>query len=262
MHKSKILLIGLTVAVALSLFLSGLALTRNSDDKAQGLIVSGTDTSGKYASYHLLSGEQQMGLSVSGAGEVFAKPDIAVVSLGIQSEAKTVVGAQQQANQAMSSVMSALLNNGIAGADIQTTNFSIQPVWNYAENGQRTLEGYQVSNMVTVTIRDVNSAGIVIDAVTAVGGDLTRVDNISFTVSNPKQYNDQARELAINDAKYKAQQIASLAGVSLGRIIYISESEGGIPTPVYLEQAIAVGTPISPGQLEVSVSVQMVYALQ
>src|SRR4030043_416490 len=123
MDKGKLLMIGLAVAVALSLVLSGLALTRNSDDDVQGLVVSGIVTSGKYTAQQTLNGEQQTGLSVSGTGEVFAKPDIAVVTLGVQAEAKTVMEAQQQANQAMSAVMSALINNSIAGTDIQTTNF-------------------------------------------------------------------------------------------------------------------------------------------
>ena len=162
----------------------------------------------------------------------------------------------------MSAVMSVLSTNGIADKDIRTTSFSIQPVWNYTEN-ERVLEGYQVNNIVTVTVRNVNMAGIIIDAVTVAGGDLTRVENISFTVENPKPYNDQTRELAIKDAIAKAQQIAGLAGVSLGKIIYISESGGSVPVPVaYYNEAAMSGTPISSGQLEISVSVQIVYTIQ
>jgi len=247
------------------LALSGLALARSSHDDAQGLVVSGIDASvsGKYTTLQLLNGQQQTGLSVSGTGEVFAKPDIAVVTLGVQAEAKTVANAQQQANQAMSAVMSALTANGIADKDVRTTSFSIQPVWNYTEN-QRVLEGYQVNNIVSVIIRDVNKTGTIIDAVTVAGGDLTRVENISFTVENPKPYNDQARELAIKDAIDKAQQIARLAGVSLGKIIYISESGGSVPIPIayYKDEAAMSSTPISSGQLEISLSVQVVYALE
>ena len=261
MNGRRFLAVGLVMVVALALALSGLALARSSHDEAQGLVVGGIDTSGKYTTQQVLNGEQQTGLTVSGTGQVFAKPDIAVVTLGVQAEAKTVANAQQQANQAMSAVMSALTANGIADKDVRTTSFSIQPVWNYTEN-QRVLEGYQVNNIVSVIIRDVNKTGAIIDAVTVAGGDLTRVENISFTVENPKPYNDQARELAIKDAIDKAQQIARLAGVSLGKIIYISESGGGVPAPVAFDQAATSVTPISSGQLEINISVQVVYALQ
>jgi uncharacterized protein YggE len=265
MDKGKLLLIGLAVAIALALALSGLALARSSNDEGMGVVINGVEasSSGKFTTLQVLNGQQQMGLSVSGTGEVFAKPDIAVVTLGVQAEAKTVADAQQQANSAMSGVMSALTTNGIADKDVQTTSFSIQPVWNYTEN-QRTLEGYQVNNIVSVTIRAVDKAGTIIDAVTVAGGDLARVENISFTVENPKPYNDQARELAIKDAIAKAQQTASLAGVSLGKIIYISESGGSVPVPTawYKEEAAVSGTSISSGQLEISLYVQLVYTLE
>ena len=269
MDKGKLLMIGLAVVVALALALSGLALARSSKDEGIGVVVSGVDASnsGKFTTLQVLNGQQQMGLSVSGTGEVAVKPDISVVTLGVEAEAKTVADAQQQANQAMSAVMTALTTNGIADKDVKTTNFSIQPVWNYNTgingNNQRTLEGYQVSNIVNVTIRNVDKTGTIIDAVTVAGGDLTIVENISFTVENPGPYNDQARELAIKDAIAKAQQTASLAGVSLGKLLYISESGGSVPpVPIAYKDVAGSGTSISSGQLEISLSVQVVYAIE
>jgi uncharacterized protein YggE len=269
MGKDKLIIIGLVVVVALALALSGLALARSSEDDGTGIVVSGVDASnsGKFTTLQVLNGQQQMGLSVSGTGEVAVKPDISVVTLGVEAEAKTVADAQQQANKAMSAVMTALTTNGISDKDVQTTNFSIQPVWNYNTgingNSQRTLEGYQVSNMVNVVIRNVDNTGTIIDAVTGAGGDLTIVEDISFTVENPGPYNDQARELAIKDAIAKAQQTASLAGVSLGKIIYISESGGRSgPMPIAYKESAMSGTSISSGQLEISLSVQVVYTLE
>jgi len=266
----KFLAVSLIIVIALALALSGLALARSSKDNGTGIVVSGVDASnsGKFTTLQVLNGQQQMGLSVSGTGKVDIKPDISVVTLGVEAESKTVADAQQKANQAMSSVMTALTSNGIANKDVQTTNFSIQPVWNYNTgingNSQRTLEGYQVSNIVNVTIRNVDSTGTVIDAVTAAGGDLTRVDNISFTVENPEPYNNQARALAIKDAIAKAQQTASLAGVSLGKMLYISESSSYNAPIRLVSMASDSGstTPISSGQLEISLSVQIVYAIE
>ncbi len=264
----KILLICLVLVIALALALSGLALARSSNDESAGIVVSGTDmsNSGKVNTLQILNGQQQTGLSASGTGEVYATPDISVVTLGVEAEAKTVADAQKQASEAMSAVMSALTTNGIANKDVQTTNYSIQPVWNYSTSkdgiSQRILEGYQVSNTVNVTIRNVDNTGTIIDAVAVAGGDLTRVNNISFTVENPKPYNDQARALAIKDAMDKAQQMATGAGVSLGKLLNISESGGSVPVPMVYKEASGSGTSISAGQLDISVSVQVVYAIE
>jgi uncharacterized protein len=270
MNSRKLLVVSVVIVIALALALSGLALARSSKDEVANMVVSGSDVSnsGKFTTLQVLNGQQQTGLSVSGTGEVNVTPDIAVVTLGVEAEAKTVADAQKQASDAMNAVMSALTANGIADKDIQTTNYSIQPVYNYNSgiNGssQRVLEGYQVSNTVNVTIRDVSKTGTIIDAVTAAGGDLTRVDNISFTVDNPKPYNDQARELAIKDAMTKAQQTASLAGVTLGKLLYISESSNYSGPIRVMASGVdsSFTTPISSGQLDISLSVQMVYAIE
>ncbi len=264
MKGRNLFVAGLVVVVVLALTLSGLALARSSHDDVQGLV---TSSSGTNSNLLAVSGDQQTGLSVSGTGDVYAKPDIALISLGVQGEAKTVAEAQQQANEAMSAIMAALSAKGVAVKDIQTTSYSIQPIYEYPPKldgtTQRTLVGYQVSNIVTVTVRNVDNAGAIIDAVTAAGGDLTIVNNISFTVEDPKPYTDQARQLAIQDAIAKAKQMASVAGVNLGKLINISESGGYVPTPVaYRDSAVSGATSISSGQLEISVSVQLVYTLE
>jgi len=268
MNSRKFLAVSLVIVIALSLALSGLALARSSKDDGTGIVVSGVDASnsGKFTTLQILNGQQQTGLSVSGTGNVYVTPDISVVTLGVEAEAITVADAQKQAGDAMNAVMNALTANGIADKDVQTTNFSIQPVWNYTAgiNGssQRTLEGYQVSNIVNVTIRNVDNTGTIIDAVTVAGGDLTRVNNISFTVENPKPYNNQARALAIKDAMDKAQQMATGASVSLGKLLYISESGGSVPAFMAYKEAAGSDTSISSGQLAISLSVQVVYAIE
>ncbi len=212
---------------------------------------------------------QQHGIRVTGEGKVTVVPDVATLSLGIDAQAKTVAEAQAQAAGAMDSVRAALASNGVTEKDIQTQYFSIQKVTRWdTDRNQEVLIGYQVTNQVTAKIRDIAQAGAVIDAVAQAGGDLVRINNISFSVDDPTAYYGEARTKAVADAEAKAQQLARLAGVSLGKPIYISESMS-TPPPIYrdvaaVKEASAPGveTPISPGEIEIRLSVQMVYAIR
>ena len=180
---------------------------------------------------------QQTGIWVSGEGKVTVVPDIATITLGVSSQSSTVADAQSKAVDAMNKVMSALTANGVAKKDIQTQYFSIQQVTKWDDKTQQQIViGYSVSNMVIAKIRDMDKVGTTIDAVAIAGGDLTRINGIDFSVEQPEKYYVQARELAMNDAKAKANQIASLAGVTLGKPTYVSESTY-IPStvPVYRE---------------------------
>lgn len=210
---------------------------------------------------------QQSGIWVTSSGEVPATPDLLTLRLGIEAQQATVAEAQAEAAEAMNSVMNALTESGIAENDIQTQRYSIsqRTRWDPDEEKQ-VIIGYQVTNMVTVKIRDIDGAGSVIDAVVEAGGDLTRIDSLYFSVEDPSTYQEEARAKAMADAKDKAEQLADLAGVSLGTATYISE-DTQIPSPVYLrdvyyaDEAAVVQTPISAGEVEVSVTVQVAYAI-
>ena len=214
-------------------------------------------------------GNQQAGIWVTGEGKVTAVPDIATLRLGIEAQEATVAEAQTQAFEAMDRVMAALTDNGVADRDIQTQYFSIHKVtrWDETKN-QEIVIGYRVSNMVTAKIRDIDKAGSIIDAVVKAGGDLTRIDSISFSIDDPSAYFGEAREKAMADAEAKAEQMASLAGVRLGKPTYISES-GYLPPPIYPRVAYeevpmpapAPPPPISPGEMEITLTVQIAYAI-
>jgi uncharacterized protein YggE len=209
---------------------------------------------------------QQEGIWVTGEGKVTAVPDVAVISLGIQSQETTVEAAQAKAAAAMDDVMKALENAGIERTDIQTQYFNIQKVTRWDNDKQQEVViGFQVTNTVTAKVRDVTKAGSVIDAVVAAGGDLTRIDSISFTVDDPTQYQEQARVKAVNDAAAKAKQLADTAGVKLGNPTYITENTY-VPGPIYrdvmtAEAAPTPTTPISPGEMEITASVQIAYSV-
>ena len=207
------------------------------------------------------SNSQQEGIWVSGEGKVSVIPDIATLSLGISAQAASVAEAQSQAAEAMNGVMSALADNGVAEKDIQTQRFSIDQVTRWDDkNQQEVVIGYRVTNMVTAKIREIDKAGAVIDAVAAAGGDLTRINSISFSVDDPTPYYKEAREKAMADAKAKGEQLAKLAGVELGKPTYISEGTvSPVYPPMYKEAAGTAPTPISPGELELTLTVQVAY---
>ncbi len=210
----------------------------------------------------------QEGISVSGQGKVTASPDIVNLSLGVSAQSASVADAQSNASQAMDKVMSVLTSNGIAKKDIQTTSFSIQQVTRYDnDKPQEVVIGYRVSNMVNIKIRALDKIGPIVDAVAAAGGDFTRINGISFGIEDPTKYNADAREKAMNDAKAKADQIAKLAGVTLGKPVLISESSYYPPPMPYavpaFKDAAASGaaTSISPGEMDITLNVQVTYQI-
>jgi uncharacterized protein YggE len=210
---------------------------------------------------------QQEGIWVSGEGKVTAVPDVAILNLGVQAQAASVADAQSQAAEAMDKVMTALKDGGVTEKDIQTQSFNIQQLTRYDDKTQQQVViGYQVNNTVTAKIRDVDNAGEVIDAAAAEGGDLTRINSIGFTVDDPKPFQEQARQQAVADAAAKAKQLADTAGVKLGKPLYITESSY-LPGPIYrdatmsAEGAPKVTTPVSPGEMEITVNVQIAYEI-
>ena len=214
---------------------------------------------------------QQDGIWVSGQGKVPAEPDIAILRLGVEAQATSVAVAKDQVDEAMEGVEAALKQNGVADKDIQTQYFSIRRVtrWDRDDEEEVTI-GYRVTNTVTAKIRDIDKTGVIIDEVAKAGGDLTRIDDISFTVDDPTDYYREARKLAMAEAKAKAEELADLAGVTLDKPTYISE---GNQVPVVqrslaiVEEAIPAppmdfGASISPGELEITLTVQVIYDIR
>jgi len=212
---------------------------------------------------------QQEGFWVTGQGEITVTPDIATLYLGIEAKADTVAEAQSQASAAMAAVMTALTDNGVDDDDIQTQYFSINQDTRWdSDDNEEIVIGYEVNNMVTVKIREIDNIGAIIDAVAEAGGDLTRINNIAFSIDDPSEYYAEIREEAMADAKAKAEQLAELAGIELGNPTYISE--GSIYTPVdYRGLDVmapmvieAASMSISPGELELTLTVQLAYAIE
>jgi uncharacterized protein len=217
----------------------------------------------------ITSNNQQTGLWINGEGKVTVVPDVAILTLGIEAQETSVSVAQEKASAAMDKVIQALKAQGIEDKDIQTQYFSIQQVTNWMDNKEQ-ITGYRVTNTVTVKVRAVAKAGEAIDAVVAAGGDLARVNGITFTVDEPADYYVQARELAITHATNKAKQMADKAGFKLGKITYITENSGsyGINYRNYISMEDAamgsssVPTPVSIGSLEITATVNIAYEIK
>ncbi len=224
-------------------------------------------TVGAPANLQLSTNSQQEGIWVSGTGKVTVTPNVASLSIGVESQEATVTDAQAKAAAAMDKIMAALTGNGVDKKDIKTQNFNIQRVtrWDDSRQQEYTI-GYRVTNTVIAKIRDMQKVGAIIDAAVVAGGDLSRVKSIGFSVEDPTAYYTEARQKAMADAKAKATQLADLGGVKLGKPTYISES-AQTPPIVYADRAMAgsapapVVTPISPGEMDIVLNVQITYAI-
>ena len=206
-------------------------------------------------------------ISVTGLGEVTATPDIAHVTVGVRTVAKTARAALSENSTTMAAVLDALRSRGIADRDMRTTNVSLHPRWRteVTENGTRAqvLTSYEAANLLRVTCRDLSKLGELLDALSGAGANDMR--GISFDVDNKGKLMDEARAIAVRNARANAQLYAREAGVSLGAVLSISEAGG--PTPVHrnramAEMAVAASVPIAEGELTVSASVSMMFAIE
>jgi len=166
-------------------------------------------------------------ISLSGHGEVRATPDIAYVTSGVMTQGATAAEALAANTRAMTDLFSALKDAGIEDKDIQTSNFSVQPRFDFSNNQAPKMVGYDVSNNVTVKLRKVDTLGALLDKMVQSGSN--QISGISFDVSKPDDKMDEARKLATEDATRKAKVYAEAMGIQLGGVVQVSE--GGASQP-------------------------------
>jgi uncharacterized protein YggE len=262
-----VLLIAAALLALVLLAACGSDSSASPEDSTSGASSEPSSSAHSLAAASQADNSQAQGLSVSGEGRVSAEPDVAVLGLGVSVKAASVEEANGQAQEAMSDLLDSLEANGVQEKDIQTSQFSVYPEYDY-RNNEQILTGYRVTHMLQVKVRDIDKAGEVIDDAVEAGGDLLQVQSISFTIDDTTALSSEARAEAVADAQTKAEELATLAGVSLGKPTYISES---ISTPypqpyydrggVYAMEEAAVSE-ISTGELEVVVSVYMTYTIE
>lgn len=235
-------------------------------------------------------------ITVSGDGEIYAKPDLATVDLSVVTDKKTVAEAMTENTTQMNAVIGAIKSQGVDAKDIKTTDFSIYPKYewqnaicptpsplplstsaekvsssiSYCPPGKSTLTGYEVTQQLEVKVRALDKVGDVIQSATAAGAN--QVGDFQFTIENPDTFTAQAREQAIVKAKAKAKELASQLGVRLVKITSFSEN-GNYPYPVYMTSAKASGLgggmadsvaapQIQTGQNKITASVSITYEIK
>ncbi|OQW61119.1 MAG: hypothetical protein A4S17_01825 [Proteobacteria bacterium HN_bin10] len=203
-------------------------------------------------------------LSINADGTSEARPDLAIINLGVTTEGRTAAAALAENARRMTALTQALRNAGVAERDIQTSNVSVYPQQVYGEGQAPRITGYQANNNVTVKVRRIDNTGRVIDAAVAAGGNT--VNGVSFTHADPDAQLDIARRDAIAEARRRAELYASALGMRVHRIVAVSEGGGfSPPIPVAFERmqaADGAATPVSPGEIETRVSVNVTFELR
>ena len=206
-------------------------------------------------------------ITVVGIGKVTGKPDVARVTVGIETQASSLQQAVDDNKAKMNNLLATLKQLGLADKDIRTSNYSI-----YTERTSAPLPGaevtadqmiYHVTNQVDVTVRDVSQIGEVLDKAVAAGAN--NIYGVNFSVADTAQLEADARTKAVADAKARAAELAQLNGVQLGEVLAVSEVIDSPTYPMYRD-AIGLGggggTPVQPGELEMSKSIQITYAVK
>ena len=210
-------------------------------------------------------------ITVVGEGQTTIEPDTAQTNIGVEVVAPTVEEASAQVAETMDAVLAALKAQGVAERDIQTSGYNVWVERPYTPEGvpaDKTL--YHVGNNVMVTIRDLDKVGTVLDAAIEAGAN--NIYGVTFNISDPSQSKSEAREEAVVDAQAKAEELATLNQVELGEVISVSEIIGGAGGyypggfgPLY-GQAVGMGGgaggPIVPGELNLTVQLQLTYAIE
>lgn len=207
----------------------------------------------------------QREITVTGRGEVTARPDVARITLGVRTgQHETAEAALTSLSQEFTKVLAAVTAAGIPEDDVDTSNLSTQPLYDYREGRQRLL-GYEAHETVRVTIRDLSQAGAVAAQATAAGAN--QLSGIQFEIDEPQKLQLEAQKKAVADAQDQAQQLAASLGVKLGKVASFSASpEGGPPIPVFgRAEALDVGgaaPPVPAGTQDVVMIVNVSYEIQ
>lgn len=205
-------------------------------------------------------------ITVNGMGEASATPDMATLQIGVQSRGNTAAAAVAENNKAAQEVVDKLKEGGIPAERLQTSNFSVSPVYSNQRDPNNEgphIIGYEARNQVIAEIHDLDNLGKLLDA--AVESGANQIDGLSFGLNDPAEANDKARAGAVEDARQKAEILAEAAGVRLGDVLSIIENGGG-PIPMQARQfaiaADSASVPIERGQTTVRANVQISWEIE
>ena len=206
----------------------------------------------------------QARLDVSATGQANASPDRATVSAGVVQQGRTARDAMASNATLMTAVFDELEAAGIPKSNITTSQLSLQPQYDYRDRNKPVITGYEARNTVTVKSDEIDQVGPMLDALVRAG--VNNINQVRFTVKDPKNALNKAREDAIREAREKAKSMADAAGVKLGPLLSMTENSGGFnPQPVFARASVrdvaSASTPISAGDQTLSVSVNLSYGI-
>lgn len=245
-----------------------------------------------FLQFSALPQNQPHEIQISGEGKAYLKPDVALVSFGVTSQALKSQDAVNQNNTKMNAVIMAIKSLGVKDKDIQTTLYNLTPIYDYnypvpmgapvmgsggsssssmiypmpPVPGGRTFNGYSLEQQISVKIRNFDNINGVLDKATAAGA--TNVGQLQFTVDNPEMARAEAREKAIKNAKEKLDSLAKQSGLRVGKLVNVYEGYNNYPIPMYAEAMAkdsagdSVPPQIQTGQMEVSSSVTLTYQVK
>ena len=198
-------------------------------------------------------------ISVTGEATVAVAPDTAMIRLGVTSQAKAAREASEANARQMTAVLAAIREAGIADRDVQTSRLSVQPQYDPNKAGTARLLGFQVTNQVSIRVREIDKLPAILDRAIAAGAN--EMSGIEFVVSEQSKLLDQARDDAVADARRKAELYAKAAGVKLGAVVAIAE-EGSNPPPRPVMQAMrSAAVPVAPGEQMLRAAVSITFEL-
>ena len=202
-------------------------------------------------------------ITVTGTGEVLVKPDLARVNIGVVTQFESASAGVRRNNEAVEKLLGALDEYGIAESDIQTSNFSVAPLYEYDRSGQAPrLIGYRVTNQVRVVVRSIADLGALLDKVVTAGAN--QINDVTFAINEAQSFEDTARRKAMADAHRKAELYAQEAGVRLGAVLRVEEAADTFPMPQIDFDAVqeAGAVPIAPGQQALRQQVRVTFAIE
>lgn len=201
---------------------------------------------------------------VNGEGKVTVSPDVALINAGVSANAASVKAAQDQINAVINKVSDSVKKLGVAGQDIKTVNYNINPNYDFT-NGQK-ISGYTANTNLQIKVRQLDRANEILDTLTSNGAN--QIGGITFDIEDKTKFENQARQKAVDEAKKRANDAASIAGFKLGKIVNYSENLGGVPRPIPMLQASdtkaqgGIPTKTEPGSTDITVTVTLSFDIE
>ena len=204
-------------------------------------------------------------ISVTGIGSVEAPPDMAEIRVGVDTNARAARDALMANSQAMAALFAVLSEAGVEAADMQTTTLSLHPRYERRNNsGSVTVTGYAASNGLFVRVRDIEATGLILDRLSEAGANV--IQSVTFSIADPAPLEEAARRGAVANARAKAELYAEEAGITLGRVLSLSEQGIRRPQPQMMEMARAQSfegapPPVAGGELSITASISAVFEI-